>query len=92
MRLPPSDLPRRLLSLSSVPPAQASDLYLIRPSEEIHQILLYLLALKSKRYRLKVHHFCMMSSHFHMVVTDPEGRIPDFMREFLHESSKAIQE
>ncbi|MCA8962309.1 MAG: transposase [Planctomycetes bacterium] len=67
------------------------DLFLIRPSKEINAALRYLLALKAKRYRLKVHHFCMMSNHFHLLVTDPEGRIPDFMREFLHESSKAIQ-
>jgi len=50
-----------------------------------------LLALKAKRYGIQVHAFCMMSNHLHLVVTDPDGNLPAFLREFLGESSAAIK-
>ena len=69
----------------------ADDLFLIRPSDEVNRYLLYLLILKAARYGLSVHGFCFLSNHFHLIVTDPRGKLPAFMREFLSESSKAIQ-
>ena len=67
------------------------DLFLIRPSPVVNQVLLYLLILKANRYGLLIHGFCFLSNHFHLVVTDVAGHLPAFMREFLGESSKAIQ-
>lgn len=34
------------------------------------------MARTAKLHRLKVHVFCFMSNHYHLVVTDPEARLP----------------
>ena len=67
------------------------DYYFLRPDGSVDPILLYLLVLKLKSYGLLLHAFIVMSNHIHLVVTDVRGRLPDFMRDFLSESSKAIQ-
>ena len=68
------------------------DLFYLRPGEGIEEVLLYLLLLKAKRYRLKIHGFIVMSNHVHLVVSDPIGQLPAFAREFFSESSKAVQD
>lgn len=67
------------------------DFFVIRSSEATDRILLYTLILKALRYGVLIHGFCFMSNHFHLVVTDVRGRLPAFMRDFLSETSKAIQ-
>lgn len=69
----------------------SDDLLLIVPSPLVNQVLLYLLVLKAIRHGIVIHSYCFMSNHFHLVVTDFRARLPEFMREFLGESSKAIQ-
>lgn len=69
----------------------SDDQLLIVPSRLVNQVLLYLLLLKAKRYGVIIHGFCFMSNHFHLIATDARGCLPDFMREFLGESSKAVQ-
>lgn len=46
-------------------------------------IFLYCLALAAEKTGVLVHAYCVMSNHYHAVVTDPLGRIPEFM-EHLH--------
>ena len=52
--------------------------FLLRPSKLTNQTFGYLLAIASTRFRVEVHAFCVMSNHVHLVVTDPEGRLPAF--------------
>ena len=52
--------------------------FLLRPSRIINEIFLYLLAVAAERYGIEVHAFCVLSNHFHAVVTDPEARLPAF--------------
>ena len=52
------------------------------PTQEVRQSIDFLFALLVAEYGLLVHEFLFMSNHFHMVVTDPKGRISDFLREF----------
>lgn len=52
--------------------------FLLRPSELTNQIFLYVLALASARFGVLVHAFCVLSNHFHLVVTDPDARLPAF--------------
>ncbi len=52
--------------------------FLLRPSRTANQIFLYLLALAAARYGVRVHAFCVLSNHFHMIVTDPDARLPAF--------------
>lgn len=51
---------------------------LLRPSASTNAIFLYVLALAARRYGVLVHAFCVLSNHFHLVVTDPDARLPAF--------------
>jgi putative transposase len=53
---------------------------LLRPSKLTNQLVGYLLAVAARRYGLQVHAFCVMSNHLHLVLTDPEARLPAFLR------------
>jgi len=55
-------------------------LFLLRPSRDIQQAFLYCLALAAERFSVRVHAFCLLSNHFHLIATDPEGKLPKFMR------------
>lgn len=52
--------------------------FLLRPCAETNAIFLYVLAVAARRFGVQVHAFCVLSNHFHLVVTDPEARLPAF--------------
>jgi REP element-mobilizing transposase RayT len=52
--------------------------FLLRPSKKTNQIFLYCLALAAQKTGVLIHAFCVMSNHHHLVVTDPDGRLPEF--------------
>jgi REP element-mobilizing transposase RayT len=51
---------------------------LLRPSESTDQIFLFVLAVAAQRFGVRVHAFCVLSNHFHLVVTDHDARLPAF--------------
>jgi REP-associated tyrosine transposase len=51
---------------------------LLRPSKATNDLVLYLLAVAASRFGIQVHAFCVLSNHFHLVVTDPDARLPAF--------------
>lgn len=57
--------------------------HLFRPDSELSQLYLYCLAIAAQRHGILVHAVVLMSTHEHLVVTDPRGRLPMFTRE-LH--------
>ncbi len=52
--------------------------FLLRPSPTTTSIFGYLLAVAARRFSVSVHAFCVMSTHFHLVVTDTNARLPAF--------------
>ncbi len=52
--------------------------FLLRPSRITNQIFLYLLALAAQRFGIRVHAFCVLSNHIHLVLTDPHALLPAF--------------
>jgi putative transposase len=53
--------------------------FLLRPSALTTQIFTYVLAVAAERTGVLVHAACVLSNHWHAVVTDPDGRLPEFM-------------
>ena len=52
--------------------------HLFRPDSAIRQLYVYTLALCARRFGILVHAVTLMSTH--LIVTDPRGRYPDFLR------------
>jgi putative transposase len=51
---------------------------LLRPCAVVTQTFAFVLARAAKRTGVQVHAFCVMSNHYHLVVTDPQARLPEF--------------
>jgi len=52
--------------------------FLLRPSPITNAVFLYVLSVAARRFGVQVHAFCVLSNHFHLVVTDPDARLPAF--------------
>jgi REP element-mobilizing transposase RayT len=52
--------------------------FLLRPSPEVTALIGYVLAVAAARTGVLIHTCVVMSSHVHMVLTDPEARLPEF--------------
>lgn len=51
---------------------------LLRPSPITNGVFRYVLAVAARRFGIRVHAYCVLSNHFHLVVTDPAARLPAF--------------
>lgn len=56
--------------------------HLFVPGPLIQALFLYVLGFYAARFGMLVHAFELMSTHYHIVLTDPQGRLPDFLRDF----------
>ena len=52
--------------------------FFLRPSSVINQVFAYCLAYAAEQTGVILHAFTVLSNHYHAVVTDPYGRIPEF--------------
>lgn len=50
----------------------------MRPSETTNGVYRFLLAVAAKRCGIRLHAFCVMSNHVHIVLTDPRDNLPRF--------------
>jgi REP element-mobilizing transposase RayT len=62
----------------------------LRPSAQTNGIFMYCLALAMQKTGVVLHAACVMSNHHHLVVTDPRGLLPDFLRELHRLTAKAV--
>ena len=53
--------------------------FLLRPDGALNNALVYCVARAAHKYGVKVHALCAMSNHYHLVLTDTQGVLPDFM-------------
>ena len=63
---------------------------LLRPDRQVNQIVLFCLAYAAKRFRIQLHAFCFLSNHYHLVATDTQGRLPEFMHWFNEYVAKCV--
>ncbi|MDJ0762513.1 MAG: hypothetical protein QNJ97_05935 [Myxococcota bacterium] len=57
--------------------------FLLKPTKLNTNIFTYCLAIAAQNSGVLVHAICVLSNHYHAVVTDTKGNLPQFM-EYLH--------
>jgi putative transposase len=63
--------------------------FLLKPSRCTNQLVRYCLALAASKTGILLHAVCVMSNHWHGVVTDPFARLPEFLEHFHRLLAKA---
>ncbi|MBK8481326.1 MAG: hypothetical protein IPL40_09140 [Proteobacteria bacterium] len=64
--------------------------FLLRPSGAVNGIVGYCLAVAAERYGVRVHAFCVLSNHLHLVITDVRGTRPEFCRWLFEFTAKCL--
>ena len=57
--------------------------FLLKPTGLTTSIFAYCLAIAAARYGILMHGACVLSNHWHAVLTDPAARLPEFLG-YLH--------
>ncbi len=52
--------------------------FLLKPTTLTTRIFKFVLAVAAARYGIRIHAACVMSNHYHLVLTDPRAFLPDF--------------
>lgn len=65
--------------------------FLLRPDPSLNNAFLYCLARAADKYGIMVHAVCAMSNHYHLVVTDPVGVLPDCMAWFNRQLAMCVK-
>jgi REP element-mobilizing transposase RayT len=55
-------------------------LFLLKPCKTVNEVFLYVLALAAKRFGVRIHAFCVLSNHSHIVLSDPHAQLPAFQQ------------
>lgn len=64
---------------------------LLRPDPETNRIFVFALAVAAQRFGVRVHGFCVMSTHSHIVLTDERGNLPTFLQWFHRAVALAVK-
>jgi REP element-mobilizing transposase RayT len=64
--------------------------FFLRPDPQITQIFEYLLAVACERHGILLHGFVCMSNHYHLVITDSNGRLPEFQQHLNSLLARAV--
>ena len=54
--------------------------FLLKPCKIVNEVFLYVLALAAERYGVRIHAFCILSNHSHVVLSDPHAQLPAFQQ------------
>ena len=55
--------------------------FLLRPDPELNELVLYLVAYYARKFGMRVGAITVISDHYHIVLYDTHGQLPDFLRE-----------
>jgi REP element-mobilizing transposase RayT len=67
-------------------------LFLLTPSKTVNEIMEYCIAWAARGRGILIHAVCVESNHFHLVITDTEGRLSDFMQELNRSAARCLLE
>jgi len=65
--------------------------FLLRPDDSLSNAFVYCLALAANKHGVAVHALCAMSNHYHLVLTDVDGVLPDFMAWFNRQLAMCVK-
>jgi REP element-mobilizing transposase RayT len=65
--------------------------FLLRPDDALNNIFVYCLALAAKKLGVQVHAVSVMSNHYHLVLTDVQGVLPEFMAWLNRQTAMCIK-
>ncbi len=65
-------------------------MFFLRPSKAVNAMFEYCLAEAAARYDIELIAWCAMSNHYHAVIYDPDGRVPEFIERFHRMLAKAL--
>jgi putative transposase len=65
--------------------------YLLRSEYFVNNLFIFVLAVLAANYRIAVHAFCLLSTHEHLVLTDTQGNLPDFLRDLHRLTALALK-
>jgi REP element-mobilizing transposase RayT len=64
--------------------------FFLRPHRDVNRMFEYCLAEAAARYDIELIAWCAMSNHYHAVIYDPDGRVPEFIERFHKMLAKAL--
>jgi REP element-mobilizing transposase RayT len=64
--------------------------FFLVPDPVVTGIVEYVLAIAAPRYGVAVHGYCALSNHLHLVVTDRDGRLPEFTQYLFSQIARAV--
>ncbi|MFT3914411.1 MAG: transposase [Anaeromyxobacteraceae bacterium] len=56
-------------------------LFLMVPSVRLNNAFGYLLAVAARRHKIELHAWCVVSNHYHLILSDPFAQLPRFAQE-----------
>lgn len=56
-------------------------MFLLRPSTVLNACIRFCLAMAQRRSGVKIHSVIFLSNHYHIILTDPDGTLPEFTEE-----------
>jgi len=74
--------PRRVLPNQVVEITQRTIARTFRflPQRQVSDLFLYVLGVAARRYNMRLHGLTLMATHYHLVVHDVDGRLPEFVQ------------
>ncbi|MDA3864935.1 MAG: transposase [Deltaproteobacteria bacterium] len=64
--------------------------FFLTPNKETRQICEYCLATAAQKHKILVHAYIFMSNHYHLLVTDTQGRYPAFLADLNRNIAKCM--
>ncbi len=64
--------------------------FLLRPSKRTNKIVAYVVAVVAARRNIQLHALVVMSNHWHVCLTDPDGAVVDFQRDCRQFIARAV--